>query len=383
MTALLRQLSWPEWRLHPWRHASVLLAVALGVALAFSVQLINASALSEFASAVRSANGEPDLSLASRDGSGLPDTLLDTLALDDAVDVASPVLELDTTARRPASAAAAQSVRVIGIDALRVAAVAPQLMPRLNDGVDRLGALNPGLVFANPAALQRLDVASNGDIELRTPDGWRRWRLGGTLAIGGAPLLVLDVAAAQAAFARTGRLSRIDLRLVHGVDAARWLQRQAWPDGVRSVQPDDAAQRVSNLSRAYRVNLSVLALVALLVGGFLVYSVLALSVAQRTPTFALLGVLGLADRQRRTLVLAEAAWLGVAGSALGLGAGTALAAVALRALGGDLGGGYFTGVAPQLQWSWPATAVYGALGIAAAVAGAWWPARAAQALPPA
>ena len=166
-------------------------------------------------------------------------------------------------------------------------------------------------------------------------------------------------------------------------DAARWLQRQAWPDGVRSVQPDDAAQRVSNLSRAYRVNLSVLALVALLVGGFLVYSVLALSVAQRTPTFALLGVLGLAERQRRALVLAEAAWLGAAGSVLGLGVGTALAAIALRALGGDLGGGYFTGVAPQLQWSWLAAALYGALGIVAAIAGAWWPARAAQSLPPA
>ena len=383
LVALLRQLSWSEWRLHPWRHAAVLLAVALGVALAFSVQLINASALSEFASAVRSANGEPDLSLASRDGSGLSDTLLDTLALDDAVDVASPVLELDTTARRAAPANTAQSVRVIGIDALRVAAVAPQLVPRLNEGIHRLGALDPELVFANPAALQRLDVASDGAIELRTPDGWRRWRLGGTLAIGGAPLLLIDVAAVQAAFARPGRLSRIDLRLVHGVDAARWLQRQAWPDGVRNVQPDDAAQRVSNLSRAYRVNLSVLALVALLVGGFLVYSVLALSVAQRTPTFALLGVLGLAERQRRALVLAEAAWLGVAGSVLGLGAGTALAAIALRALGGDLGGGYFTGVAPQLQWSWLAAALYGALGIVAAVAGAWWPARAAQSLPPA
>ena len=58
LTALLRQLSWAEWRQHPWRHAAVLLAVALGVALAFSVQLINASALSEFSSAVRAANGE-------------------------------------------------------------------------------------------------------------------------------------------------------------------------------------------------------------------------------------------------------------------------------------------------------------------------------------
>jgi putative ABC transport system permease protein len=339
--------------------------------------------LSEFASAVRSANGEPDLSLAARDGSGLPDTLIDSLALDDAVAVASPVLELDTTVRRAGTSHGPLPVRVTGIDALRVGAVAPALMPRLNDGVDRLGALDPDLVFANAAALQRLDVARDGTIELRTTEGWRRWRLGGTLTLGGAPLLVMDLAAAQAAFARSGRLSRIDIKLVPGVDASRWLEAQRWPDGVRVARPDDAEQRVSNLSRAYRVNLSVLALVALLVGGFLVYSVLALSVAQRTPTFALLGVLGLAAPQRRLLVLAEAALLGAAGSVLGLIAGTALAALALRALGGDLGGGYFTGVAPQLQWSWAASAVYGALGVVAAVAGAWWPARAAQALPPA
>ena len=58
-----------EWRHHPWRHAVALLAVALGVALAYSVQLINDSALAEFGAAVRSANGQPDLTLrGQRDG---------------------------------------------------------------------------------------------------------------------------------------------------------------------------------------------------------------------------------------------------------------------------------------------------------------------------
>jgi putative ABC transport system permease protein len=237
LPALLRQLSWAEWRQHPWRHAAVLLAVALGVALAFSVQLINASALSEFASAVRAANGEPDLSLTSRDGSSVPDALLDTLALDGAVEVASPVLALDTTARRAGSAGKPIGLRLIGIDALRVGAVAPQLVPRLNAGVGRLGALDPELVFANAAALQRLDVASDGAVELSTPAGWQRWRVAGTLGIGGAPLLVIDLAAAQAAFGHGGRLSRVDLRLVHGVDAARWLEGQRGAQGGSRARP--------------------------------------------------------------------------------------------------------------------------------------------------
>ena len=60
LPALLRQLSWPELRHHPWRNLAALLAVMLGVALAFSVQLINQSALSEFSAAVRAVNGVPD-----------------------------------------------------------------------------------------------------------------------------------------------------------------------------------------------------------------------------------------------------------------------------------------------------------------------------------
>src|SRR5262245_62554312 len=91
----MRALSWPEWRLHPWRHAAVALAVAVGVALAFSVHLINASALSEFAGAVRAANGDPDLAIAARTRDGFDDALLAGLARDAAVRVASPVVELD------------------------------------------------------------------------------------------------------------------------------------------------------------------------------------------------------------------------------------------------------------------------------------------------
>ena len=103
---------------------------------------------------------------------------------------------------------------------------------------------------------------------------------------------------------------------------------------------DEASgERISNLSRAYRVNLTVLALVALFTGAFLVFSVLALSVARRQPPLALLGVLGLTAAQRQRLVMAEAGVLGLVGSGVGLLLGTALAWLALRLAGGDLGGG--------------------------------------------
>ena len=157
--------------------------------------------------------------------------------------------------------------------------------------------------------------------------------------------------------------------------AVAWLAR-SWA-GAGALP----ANRLSVGNR--RWVLAVLALVARFPGGFLVFSVLALSVTRRAQQLALLGVLGLTGRQRLHLVLLEAGALGLVGSALGLALGTALAALALRLLGGDLGGGYFSGAAPALQWSGTAALVFAGLGVATALVGAWWPARLAQALPPA
>ena len=75
----LLRLSWREWQHHPGRHAVALLAVALGVALAFSVHLINRSALAEFAAAVRTTSGEPDLALQAQ-ADAFDDALFDRVA---------------------------------------------------------------------------------------------------------------------------------------------------------------------------------------------------------------------------------------------------------------------------------------------------------------
>ena len=211
----------------------------------------------------------------------------------------------------------------------------------------------------------------------------RRVTVAGSVSAGGGPLAVMDIGAVQDLFDKGGQLSRIDVRLRAGSDIRLFIDSLQLPPNVTASAPGDAADRVSNLSRAYRVNLTVLALVALFTGAFLVFSVLSLSVAKRAQQFALLGVLGLMGRERLQLVLIESLVLGLAGSALGIALGTGLAALALRLLGGDLGGGYFAGAAPALQWSGAAALTYGTLGVVAAGVGGWWPARAAQKLPPA
>ena len=374
LRALLRTYSWQELKHHPWRNAAAVVAVMLGVALAFSVQLINASALSEFSSAVSAVGGQPDLELRATQGR-FDEAVFARVATHPDVAVASPVLEVATFALDTAGQRV--PLKVLGVDALVVAAVAPGLMPIPNKDADRLALFAPDTVFLNPAAQQALVQP------LRLQNG-QTLQTAGTVAATGPALAVMDIGAAQQAFGTSGalgQLSRIDLRLRAGVDHAVFLKTLALPPGITAAEPGDAAQRVSNLSRAYRVNLTVLALVALFTGAFLVFSVLSLSVAKRAQQFALLGVLGLTGRERLQLVLAESLVLGGIGSLAGIALGTGLAALALRVLGGDLGGGYFAGVAPRLQWDATAALVYGALGVAAAAVGGWWPARAAQRLP--
>ena len=350
MLALLRTFSWQDLRHHPWRSAAAVAAVMLGVALAFAVHVINASALDEFSQAVRAVNGQPDLELRAMQGS-LPEALYERLATDPQVARASPLLELSavaqaaTTAGANAAGAKDQSlrtpIRVLGADALLLPTTAPALVPRPWDSADRFALFAPATVFLNTAALQALGLSAAAPApasplpRLTLQVGLQpalTVQVAGTVTAGGAPLAVMDIGAAQDLFGRAGALTRIDLQLQPGTDRAAWeaaLRAQpGWPANLVLAQPGDATQRISNLSRAYRVNLTVLALVALFTGAFLVFSVLALSVAQRGPQFALLAVLGATPRQRLALVLAESALLGVAGSLAGLALGTALASAA-------------------------------------------------------
>ena len=210
--------------------------------------------------------------------------------------------------------------------------------------------------------------------------------IAGTLpAVAGQALGTIDIAAAQDRFGRLGRIDRIDLKLADGADRAQVRAAIAAilpGDAVLASAADDAS-RTDALSRAYRVNLDMLALVALLTGAFLVYSAQALSIARRRPHFALLRVLGASRRLVLTQLLAEGLILGVIGSVIGILLGLAIAAAVLRLVGGDLGSGYFSGEsAPRLLFAPGAALGFAALGIAAALIGGLLPAYQAARMAP-
>jgi putative ABC transport system permease protein len=382
---LSRWLLFGEWRAHPVRALLAIAAIAVGVSMGFAIHVINAAAFNEFSAAVKSLSGQADVQVAGREAV-FDEAIYPRLAERAGVAVASPVLEVD--AGVPGARGA---LKIIGIDPFRAAAVSPDLLGVPNEGKP-FDMLADDAVFLSPAAMAWLKTASGNAIVVRAGTNDFHLRVAGGLlrARAGQRIGVMDVAAAQWRFRQTGKLSRIDLKLREGVDREGFEQALAreleaeFPGRFQVGQPNDESSdsRTNTLSRAYRVNLTVLALVALFTGAFLVFSTQALSVIRRRGQFALMRVLGVERRQLLGQVLLEGASLGIIGALLGVAAGYALAATALHFFGADLGAGYFQGVQPTVRFTPVAAFVFFALGLGVALLGCLAPAfEAARAAP--
>ena len=138
--------------------------------------------------------------------------------------------------------------------------------------------------------------------------------------------MVADLATAQEILGLVGRLSRIDLILEAGAAGAEAERRIAelLPPGAR-LQPAAARSAVAtSMTRAFRLNLTALGLLALLCGGFLIYNTVAFGVVRRRRLLGVLRCLGAGRRRLLALVLGESLLIGLAGSLLGAAAGQAL-----------------------------------------------------------
>ena len=391
--ASLRRLSrWlllGEWRAHPVRALVAIAAIAVGISLGFAIHLINAAAFNEFSSAIKGLSGMADVQVSGTEAF-FDEGVYPALAQRDGVAVASPVLEFDASIPGQRTA-----LKIIGLDAFRAGFISPDLIgaPAGDNVADTLA---DDAIFLSPSAQEwfrpAAPAASVTTIALQSGVDIVQLRVAGSLqrARAGQRIGVMDIGAAQWRFNKLGQLSRIDLKLRDGVNRdafkaqlARDLDRD-YPGRFHVSQPNDEEQNSRNqgVSRAYRVNLTVLALVALFTGAFLVFSTQALSVIRRRSQFALLRVLGMDRHRLLHQIMLEGFSLGVAGSAIGIAAGYGMAAAALHFFGGDLGAGFFSGVRPEVQFAPVAALVYFMLGVGVALLGCAAPAlEAARAKP--
>ena len=368
---LSRWLLSGEWRAHPLRALVAIAAIALGVALGFAIDLINGAAFNEFSAAVKSLSGQSDLQVRGVQSS-FDENLYARLRATPGVALASPVVEVDAVVPDEKNA-----LKVLGIDVFQAGQIAPDLIGVAAED-RRFDTLADDAIFLSPAAMSWLKVKTGDILTLRAGTEAVKLRVAGGLVRSrpGQRLGVMDIGALQWRFGRLGKLSWVDLKLVRGIDRARFRKDLPALLGAPVVVTELADQeaRTDNMSRAYRVNLNVLALVALFTGAFLVFSTQALSVIRRRPQLALLRVVGVTRRQLLLQILLEGGLLGVVGALLGLAGGYAMAATALHFFGGDLGGGYFPGVQPSAQFDPVSALIFFLLGSGIAVLGSLAPA---------
>ena len=377
--SIWRILLLAQLREQPARLCITVLAIALGVALGAAVFLVNTSALNEFGLATKRLVGESDIVIRGpRDG--FAEQLFVDLARDPRISAASPVLELDV-----ALAGRSNTLKVLGLDLFRAAALQPALAGDIGENLFQL--FKPDSIYLSSSAAHELNLKRGDLLQVIVGNSPKALRVLGVLSQTTYPqaLGVMDIAAAQWTFNAVGRLNRIDLRLAPGTDIDA-LQRdlgKTLPVGVLAIAPQVERDRAVTVTRAYRVNLNMLALVALFTGAFLVFSTQSLSVLRRRHSLALLRALGMTRGELRRALLGEGLGLGVAGSLIGVVLGALIAAAVLRFLTGDLGNGQLRAAGASLRAAPLPMIAFFAVGTLVAGIGAWAPARDAAQQPPA
>lgn len=375
--ALKLQLFSGALRDQPVKWLIATLSIAVGVGLGFAVHLIHQQALDQFNSGVRQFSGQADIQLLPHSRL-LPEQHLSELASLPEVAVASPVIDLKVPVQGHD-----KPVRWLGLDVFTAAMVTPNLIGQADDHIRNeatggdIPVLNPDHVFLSPALKEILPEGATTLTAFHS-GVQQAWTIAGTVPAAGAGqvLVVADIAAVQWRLGQLGQISRIDLKLQEGISPAEFQKRHA--DRFSSIgrleTPSEQGTRGASVSQAYRANLSILAMVALLTGGFLTFSTQMLAVAQRSRQWALLASLGARASTLRGQVLFESLCCGLLGGLMGAAMGWALASAVVRVLGVDLGAGYFETSTGALEFHLLDALLFSGFGVVATLLGGLSPA---------
>ncbi len=382
---------------HPWQAALSVLGIALGVAVVVSVDLVSVSARRAFALSAEGVTGRATHQVVGG-SAGVDERVIPRLTREVGVHPVAPVVE----AWVGVEGAPGRALQLLGIDPFSEAPFRPYLGNGghggrrgrgAGAGTRALGTLvtEPGAVLVSRETAAELRVGVSGILVLRVSGRSRPVRVLGLIepedarseqALRG--LVVADLTTAQEVLDQPGRLSRVDLILPGGPRGEEVLTRvrAVLPPGVQVVPAAARSEFVGELTHAFDVNLTALSLLALMVGLFLAYNTMTFSVVQRRATIGMLRALGVTRAEIVATVLAEALFLGLAATALGLGAGVGLAGGLITLVTRTINDLYFVVVVRDLAVSPAVLAKGAALGIGATLLAALVPAAEASAAPP-
>ncbi len=195
---------------------------------------------------------------------------------------------------------------------------------------------------------------------------------------------IMDIAAAQLAFGKLGKLDRIDVMFLKdkNFESMREKISVVLPDFLRVDRPERKNRQVEKMLRAFQYNLTALSFVALLVALYLIYNMIALSVVRRRNEIGTLRALGASPWMIAGIFILEAGILGVAGSLIGVGLGYYFAQFSLQAISLTVNNLYTPSAVESVPFSWEQATPYFILGVGLSLVSALIPAVDAARTPP-
>src|SRR5437660_1367375 len=372
--------------------------VALGVAVYVAVATANVEIVRSFEQAVLGVAGRTALQVFNATNSldGFDERIIEPLSHADGVLLATPVLDL-TGIWRTEGSARGIVLPILGVDLLAESSFRDYRV--VESSHDTSGSesdweryLEPDTIFVGRRLAQRHGLTLGSALEVNVGGRLRRLVVRGILEGDGPArstfeeLAVMDIAAAQLLFDRLGRLDRIDLVTdpARPVEEVRRAVLARLPPELTVKRPQQRNAQIERMTRAFRLNVSILSVVALLVGLFLVYNTVSFAVLRRRREIGILRSLGLSSAGIARLLLAEVVLVGIVGGVVGIGFGVALSNGVLQTLAATVSNLYYQSlVPPRLAWVSSDVLVQGLLiGLVVAVVGSLGPIREAVSVEP-
>ena len=360
----------------PVRTALTLFAVALGVAVVVAIELAGVAATGSFRSSLESLTGDAEYEITAVGGLG--ESLLGRLASLPYPVRFAPLIEGFAVVEPGHENVPAFGVDMIGASTLRDSIAAQEV------SLDDLRSGDP--VWVGKALGKTAGDTLRLTINARTQDYAVRGVVQTERFQGAAQenVVVMDIATAQRAFDKRGRLDRIAVLLPKRAGEQDWepLLRAELPAGATLSPRGTRTEQNRKMLGAFRWNLRILSYISLVVGAFLIYNTISVSVVRRRAEIGVMRALGASRGGVLAAFLAEAAFFGTLGTLLGLGAGRVMADGAVKLMAATVETLYVSSAPGPIEITFGTLLVAAASGIGVSLLSALAPAREAARVSP-
>jgi putative ABC transport system permease protein len=387
----LWNVGWRSLLRRPWQSVLMILGIALGVAVVVAVDLANASARQAFTYSTDAVAGRATHQIVAGP-QGLDETVYVDLRRAGAVDAGADYATAPIVTEYVTSPElGGQPIQLLGVDPFAEPPFRDYLWSEGGLSIDTLADLltRPGALLISTGLAERYGLAPGDEVTLEITGYERSAFVAGLLAPADnlsrralSGIVLADIATAQELTGRLGRLDRVDLILPDDEGATRDRIAARLPQDARIAPAEARSGTIEQMTAAFRVNLTALSLLALVVGLFLIYNTMTFSVIQRRSLFGTLRCLGVTRREVFTLVLGEALVVGTLGAGAGLGLGILMGQEAVRLVTQTINDLYFVVTVRGIAAAPSSLVKGGLLGVVATAAAAALPAWEAASVPP-